>query len=106
MAFAQTWAIIQSITVGTEIPKWTIFNGNLEGNITVEASDYNSITFSVTGPNLQRVREEDFEKVYNMWDRYIHEGVQRQDIRERTRYSTYIIATLHYVQINNNGTLP
>jgi hypothetical protein len=47
--------------------------------------------------NEQVVPKEDFEKVHAVWEHYCAGKVQRQEIRDCTWFSKYIISILHHI---------
>jgi hypothetical protein len=48
--------------------------------------------------NLQRIPMGDFEKVYRIWHGYLNGTTKRSTIRERSRYSKYVISILRWVE--------
>ena len=46
----------------------------------------------------RRVPQGDFEKTFALWDRYRADQVQRQEIRDLTRHSVYILSILHWTE--------
>lgn len=98
-AITLDWATIQqSMRPGTTVRKWSAKKGFLDGSFTVTAVTPASVTVDSPGAkNLQTVPKADFEKVLVIWDRYLAGTVQRIDLRETTRYSTYVIGIIHHV---------
>jgi hypothetical protein len=48
--------------------------------------------------NEHVVSKRDFEVVLKFWKAYKDNQVQRQEIREMTRYSKYVISILHWLE--------
>ena len=101
MDFTKTWQRIQAeLRQGTTISNWTVKKGYLGDIFTVV--DISLTYVKVETPkakNHQPIPKEDFEAVYNVWNDYCRGSVQRQEIRDMTRYSKYIISILHHFEM-------
>lgn len=99
MAFSAVWKQIQNdLTPGLMISNWTAKNGYLGDSFTISA--ITPVWIEVHSPgaeNPQFIPIRHFEAVEAMWKGYCLGSVQRQEIRDLTRFSKYIISILHYV---------
>ena len=107
-AFSDAWAALQSgLSAGTTIDNWTVASGLLGDQFTVVTVTPSFIGVDTPGAsNLQRVPQADFELVYDNWASYIAGKTARQELRDRTRFSKYIISILHWVELQVGGVLP
>jgi hypothetical protein len=74
--------------------------GYLGDAITVVA--INSYSVEVESPGattIQVVPKKDFKAVSHVWEAYKQNQIQRQEIREMTRFSKYIISILHWLEM-------
>ncbi len=108
MPFINTWNALQiQLTPGTIIRNWTVENGFLGDEFTIVCVSQNYIEVDTPGAqNIQRIPQQDFQIVYNLWDDYRFGNVRRREIRDQTRFSKYIISILYWLQNNCGGHLP
>ena len=108
MAFNNTWNALQNhLRVGSNIPKWTAYNGLLGGSFSITSVDPQFIEVDSPGAqDIQKAHRRDFESVYNLWDDYNQNIVGRHEIRDLTHFSTYIIGILHWLENQLGGQLP
>ena len=98
--FDAIWSdLLTNLKVGTEIKNWTAFRGYLGDSmkITSVRKDY----IEVKAPkaiNPQIVPRDDFQKVWDVWKDYNAQKVQRQEVRDMTRFSKYIISIFHWLE--------
>jgi hypothetical protein len=59
-----------------------------------------------TAAKLQSIPRKDFEAVYDLWDPYVRGSTPRKTFTPLTRYSKYVISTLHWLEAQSNGRLP
>ena len=108
MPFANTWAALQaSLRAGTVIPNWTQATGRVGEAFTI--SEVAPEFIEVNAPrasNIQRVSRTDFEAVYGEWPSYISGHTRRPEIRDKTRFSKYVISILHWLELRSGGVLP
>jgi hypothetical protein len=89
-----------TIQPDTIVHNWTSDKGYLGDNFTVV--DVSNTTVDVQSPNannLQSIPKKDFVIVFNMWHEYLSGSVHRQQVRDKTRYSKYIISILHQLRV-------
>lgn len=100
MTFAETWAAIQTnLASGAEIKNWTAAKGYLGDSFTISRVSSNCIVVSSPGAeNEQSVPKRDFEILHAVWLPYCAGSVQRQEVRDKTRFSKYIISILRHVE--------
>jgi hypothetical protein len=98
--FDSYWhTILTSLAPGTSIWNWTALKGNLgDEMMVVEVSPESVVIKTPKAKDLQNIPKKDFQKVWELWSSYKLGQVQRQQIREITFYSKYIISILHWVE--------
>jgi hypothetical protein len=108
MAFADTWAALQSrLHVDAVIQNWTVHSGAVGEPFVIEAVGQNVIVVNAPGATTpQLVRRADFEAVYALWDDYIRGATPRSAFTPLTRYSKYVVSILHWLQGLSGGRLP
>lgn len=108
MPFSSTWAAVRvELAAGTPIDNWTVLRGQLGDSFVVTRVDADCVEVDSPGARtLQRIPMNDFERVYELWGGYLDRRVQRQEIRDVTRYSTYIISIFHWLETRRDGELP
>ena len=104
MSFEELWERLQqNLAVGTKVQHWSVFRGDLEGEFEITSVKRDSIQVSSTS---QPVPKRDFRAVAEVWDNYCAGDVPRFEIRDLTRFSTYIISILHWQEQNaSSGSL-
>lgn len=108
MPFTATWNALQArLAAGTTIPNWTAANDLLGDAFTVTAVAPDHVEVNTPGAqNVQWVPIADFEAVYNVWEPYCRGRVGRAEVRDRTRFSKYVISILHWLEAQCGGQLP
>jgi len=105
MVFGSTWQKIQAeLRPGISIRNWTAKNGYLDNNFTVTVISPTRI--EICAPSAQYpqvIPARDFEAVDTMWERYCAGSIQRQEIRDVTRFSKYIISILHHIGLDEHA---
>ena len=101
MANMDVWANIQSkLSDGMTVKNWTSAKGYLGDSFTISKISANLV--SITSPGAENelhVPRQDFEKVFAQWAEYCAGSVQRQQIRDTTRFSKYIISIFHQISV-------
>ncbi len=94
------WAdLLQSATIGQTIGNWSAEKGDLSRWFTIEGVEENRIVVAGAGLTKPRsVYQADFEKVARLWPEYKQRRVPRQEVRNESRNSTYIISLLHWLE--------
>ena len=92
--------VLQSrLKSGTKIPNWTADRGLLADEFPVsEVCDDRVTVDSPTAKNSQHIPMGQFELVDNLWRNYESEKTKRNEIREKTRFSKYIISILNWLE--------
>jgi len=109
MPFVNTWNYIQNnLNIGAVIDNWSKDSQYLGDRFTISNISLSKIDVDTPGAkNIQKIPQNDFEGVYNVWQQYIACTYSRDQIRDNiTRYSKYIISILKWVENSNGGTLP
>jgi hypothetical protein len=108
MTFAAVWRRLQQVLQpGLEIPNWTIDHGLLGDSFTVAQVAPSYIEF--TSPDalgILHVPASDFERVHARWLAYKAKEVRRSEIRDVTRFSKYILSTLHWLDVHTPQGVP
>ena len=98
--FNTVWQYFQqNLKPGMKVKNWTAFHGYLGDAMTIE--DVSSLTIEVNAPKaktIQIVPREDFQTILEVWFDYKRGGILRQEIRENTRFSKYIISIFHWYE--------
>ena len=85
---------------GFKIRAWSFDHGDLGWEFSVVRLDDSYVTIrSPKAQHLQEVPKEDFLYVASLWPQYTTGGIPRNEIRDRTRYSTYILGLLHWLEL-------
>ncbi len=94
--------LITRLKPGMIIRNWTALKGYLGDTIRVaEVKDIEIVIQAPKAKNLQHISREEFGKVWEVWRAYKSGRFQRQNIREMTFYSKYIISILHWLDEAN-----
>lgn len=98
--FELIWTDLQNrLKPGLIIPNWTVLKGYLGDTMRIqEVEDVEIVVHAPKAKNLQRVSKADFEIVWGVWEEYKNGRYQRQDMRDLTMYSKYIISILHWLE--------
>jgi hypothetical protein len=84
---------------GTDIPNWTVDKGPLGDSFTVVSVSHKYVdVVTPAGKNVQHIPMNDFETVAKLWQRYINKEIGRNVVRDRTRFSKYIISILRWIE--------
>ena len=97
--FNEIWREIQArLSEDIEIPNWG-YEG-YTGKVTrIEGKNYDEIIVSgERTTERRRVPRQEFKKVFELWDRYKHDG-NRAEIQQISRNSTYIFSILHWLEL-------
>jgi len=101
--FDAFWATIQSeLSRATLIRNWTKDSGFVGEDFYAVAGAV-SVTCSLPAGSEQHVPKGDFEKVFLLWEAYLKGHIRRPKIRDRTRFSKYIISIMHQFHRGQNG---
>jgi hypothetical protein len=98
------WGVIRSrVLVGTSIRNWTLDSGYLGDKFTITGIGKGHLVIETPGAKgLQHVSRVDFETVYKIWSDYLCGVFRRDQIRDMTRFSKYVISILHWAE-NEEG---
>lgn len=101
--FEDIWNCLQhQLRSHTVIRNWTVLKGYLGDTMTIVAVNKESIEVDAPkAKNMLVVPKADFEVVWEVWSQYKNHRVQRQEIRDMTFYSKYIISILHWLETKN-----
>lgn len=100
ISFETVWSdLLAKLTKGTTVRNWTAFRGYLGDTMVIGriGIDYIEV-IPPKAENSQFVPKGDFQKVWKVWTDYKAQKVQRQEVREMTRHSKYIISILHWLE--------
>jgi hypothetical protein len=98
---AKAWdALHEHVWSGHQFSTWSVHKGYLTGSFEIVNIAEDSVTVrSPTAKNLQIVPKRDFFQIAIDWKEYKSGKIPRHELRDRTRYSTYIIGLLHWLDI-------
>lgn len=89
---------LKHLAPGVVIPNWTAAKGYLGDSFTIGSISSTRIEVHTPGAeHPQNVPIRDFKAVADLWMPYCDGSIQRQRIRNLTRYSKYIISILKYL---------
>ena len=85
-----------------ELKEWKTINywsvaGQYRKNSFEAIAKDNYVLVYLENGSLQRIPKEDFRTVYEVWEQYLAREVKRYEIRDMTRFSSYIISIIHYL---------
>jgi hypothetical protein len=100
MSFADTLgALLANLSAMTKIPNWTVDSGLLGNSFCIVSVSLDGVIVEVpNAKNYQRIPMKDFAAVYDLWNGYMEGVVKRNEIRNITRYSKYIISINHWLE--------
>lgn len=102
-SFEDIWQRIQrQLRPHTVVRNWTALKGYLGDTMTIVAVNEESI--EVNAPKARNalvVPKTDFESLWEVWPHYKNHRVQRQEIRDMTFFSKYIISIYHWLETDN-----
>ena len=104
--FEGFWKFCQErLKIGEVIPNWSVSGRIRIAKFKIVEITENSIGYdSPNAKNRQNVYKNEFQQIFNVWDDYKKGCIPRNEIREMNKKTTYIIATIKYVEdmIKNN----
>lgn len=100
MTFADAWNAIQTtLNPGAKVKNWTAAKGYLGDSFAItRISPAFVVVSSPKAANEQSVSKRDFEILHAVWSGYCTGSVQRQELRDMTRFSKYVISILHHIE--------
>ena len=100
--FEEFWISLQTHLVpGTEVNNWTSLKGFYRGKMKIVQTRENFILVDSPGAkNYQRVPKQDFEKVFEVWQKYKTNQIPRRELTDLTRFSKYIISIIRWNEDN------
>ena len=100
MSFSEFWVSLQAnLKVGENIRNWTAANGYLGDHFKVVAVLPNCV--EIESPNavtIQCARKPDFEVMYNNWESYCSQQLQRNVLVKLTRVSKYTMSIIKHLE--------
>lgn len=102
ITFDQVWNTLQShLRPGMVIKNWTAFSGYIGEDSTIVHLSQSDISVDAPGAKtIQHVPRNDFKAVWEVWEGYKKGKVPREELRDITRFSKYIISILHWYEID------
>ena len=99
-AFVNVWHSLQGrLKPGTTIRNWTALKGHLGDEFqVVKVSPERVVVQAPKAKNIQSIPQEEFCKVWQVWEGYKAGRVERQEIRDLTRHSKYILSIFHTLE--------
>ncbi len=100
MSFKTFWAkLLTNLKPRDMIKNWTTANGYLGDEFEIHA--VSDAAVQVESPNaetIQRVAKSEFELMYSNWEGYCSGRIQRQVLRDQTRFSKYTISIIKHLE--------
>jgi hypothetical protein len=102
LTFSEIWKVIlRRLKPGESIPNWTVLKGYMGDSMkVVQVGEGEIIIQTPNAKRLQHVSRGEFAEVWEVWPAYKTGQKQRQEIREMTFHSKYILSILHWVEDN------
>jgi hypothetical protein len=102
LTFYEIWKVIlRQLKPGELIPNWTVLKGYLGDSMkVVQVYKREIIVQAPNAKRLQHVSRGEFENIWAVWPAYKTGQKQRQEIREMTFHSKYILSILHWLEEN------
>lgn len=102
-SFESLWQELQHrLRPGLIIPNWTYLKGYLGDTMRIEeVEDVEIVVKAPKAKTLQHVSKANFEIIWKIWPAYKTGRLQRQEMREMTYYSKYIISILHWLETHS-----
>lgn len=96
--FQDVWKQLQKhLRSGMVIRNWTVLKDYFGEDFKITLVDQDAIQVDAPGANnIQIVPKGDFEAVWEIWTEYLYNDFSRQEMRDMTRFSKYIISILHW----------
>jgi len=109
MAFSHTWQALQQELTKQNLPI-NISNQTVQGPLfnffSIKYFDSSHVTVETIDTNKSlQIYKSDFEKIYDLWPKYIAKLEKREDLRNESFHTTYIISIFYWLQ-NKLGNLP
>ena len=100
MSFSKFWSMLQdNLMSGERIKNWTVAKGYLGDEFRVlSVYDAGVDVDTPHADNIQHVAKKEFEVMYNNWDAYYSGKLQRQELRDLTRFSKYTMSILKHLK--------
>ncbi len=97
MTFDSFWQqLVGETAQPKEIKTWSAKKGYLDSTFLIQFRNGTIWCDSPGAQNIQVIPKKDFQELFEVWDDYTKGYVQRQQVRDLTRFSTYIIGILHH----------
>jgi hypothetical protein len=99
MSNADLWkTVTEHLTSGATVRNWTAAKGYFGEDFVVKSIEPDHLVVAAPGAeNEQHVPRKDFELVDKVWGGYCSGAVKRQQLRDMTRFSKYVVSILHQV---------
>ena len=100
MQLADIWIELKRrLTKNSEIKSWSVATGFLGDTFTVIGAKSGHVLIkSPFDLNPQKIPDQDFITVLELWNDYVEGKLTRADIQTRTKFSKYIISILRSLE--------
>lgn len=100
MTFQQAWDLVrQTLRKGETVPVWSAAGQTRSAPFKIVSVGWSAIEVDPPAASKTwRIDRSEFEKVFRVWDDYCSRRVRRDQLRDLTHYSTYIVSILHLVE--------
>lgn len=98
MRFGEFWQkLLSQLYPGLTIRNWTVAKGYLGDEFIVASISNNAIKVeSPNATNIQNISRGEFEIMFNNWEKYCSGQLQRQHLRDLTRFSKYTMSIIKH----------
>ncbi|MGQ4834406.1 MAG: DUF7662 domain-containing protein [Candidatus Asgardarchaeia archaeon] len=97
-SFEKFWLeLIREFNNWKNVEYWSVAGRTRNKSFQAKAFGQEYILIKPEYGSLQTVPKGDFEIVYDIWEQYLRGDVKRYEIRNMTRFSSYIISLIHYM---------
>ena len=97
MGFTRLWALIER-EKGSDIKNWTVSRGYLGDSFLLTKVTSQYVEVETPGAStIQHIPRKDFQTVLQDWGPYLSSDLLRHQLRDKTRFSKYIISNIRHV---------
>lgn len=96
-SFDDFWSSLQRVRPIGRTNAWSIA-GKTRSTFEITDIEAGSVTVQPDSGARRRISKSDFAKVFERWTDYKTEHLPRQDLREISQNSTYILTILHIIE--------
>ena len=96
-SFDEFWTQLQRLRPIGPTEAWSLA-GKTRSAFEITSIDETSVTVALGSGGFRRIPQSDFEKLFAKWGDYKSERLPRQELRNLSQNSTYILTILHLIE--------